>query len=295
MPIDKNDMENLTLVSSTEEENKVIDCLNDSYTRVNEMSTQDRYFLNTMLLRYRPAKVLEVGVSAGGSSVIILNALKAMEQAKLYSIDYLSYWYKNPEKAAGFIVDNYPDLKQRWKMYSGGMATKFIEEISGGIDFVLLDTTHRNPGEILDFLMVLPFLKDDAMIIFHDTQLHALIETHDWCITNCTLMSSIYGEKFIPEYLSKNTGGGVLFPNIGAVKLNKQTRTRLFEIINLLTIRWGHLPPERDRNEVIRYFSKYYDPLLVKYINDVFEFQSTYLLGKIRKRVCESLGNKITV
>jgi predicted O-methyltransferase YrrM len=202
------EMEKLTLIASTEEENKVMDCLDDSYLQVCEMSAQDKYFLNTMLLRCGPTKVLELGVSAGGSSVIILNTLKAMEQAKLYSIDYLSYWYHDPDKAVGFMVDNYPDLKTHWKLYTGDMATGFIEEIGDGIDFVLLDTRHINPGEILDFLIVLPFLKDDATIVFHDTQMHTISDTVSWCITNCTLMSSICGEKFIPEYLSKNTGGG---------------------------------------------------------------------------------------
>jgi hypothetical protein len=80
------------------------------------------------------------------------------------------------------------------------------------------------------------------------------------------------------------------------VKLNKQTRTRLFEVINLLTIRWGYLLPEHDRNEVTRHFSKYYDPLLLKYINDVFEFQNIYL-GKMykreQKRKAESMRSKI--
>jgi predicted O-methyltransferase YrrM len=275
--------ENLTLISSTEEENKVIDRLDPSYKRVNSMSDQDRYFLNTMLLRSKPKKVLELGVAAGGSSVVMLNALKSIGQTRLYSIDCLPYWYREPDKASGFIVDNYPDLRENWKMYSGGMATKFIDEIGGGIDFILIDTLHCNPGEIFDFLMILPFLDDNATIVFHDTKLH----THmyfsyytGWHITNCILMSSIHGEKFIPEYLSASMGWdeeeAYNFPNIGAVKLNKQTRNRLFEVINLLTIRWAYLPSENDRIEIIGHLSKYYDPLVVKYISDVFEFQNLH-------------------
>jgi predicted O-methyltransferase YrrM len=69
---------NLSLLKSTEEENNVLNRLNDTYITVNEMSQQDRQFLNSLLLRESPQKVLEVGVSGGGSSVIMLNALKEM-------------------------------------------------------------------------------------------------------------------------------------------------------------------------------------------------------------------------
>ena len=33
---------------------------------------------------------------------------------------------------------------------------------------VFIDSGHYEPGEILDFLMVLPFLKEEAIVIFHD-------------------------------------------------------------------------------------------------------------------------------
>ena len=43
-----------------------------------------------------------------------------------------------------------------------------MENIGKGIDMAFFDTVHFEPGEILDFLMVLPFLKEEAIVIFHD-------------------------------------------------------------------------------------------------------------------------------
>lgn len=51
------------------------------------MSEHERRFLNGIIRELKPEKILEVGVSAGRSSVIILNAIKDIEDAKLYSID----------------------------------------------------------------------------------------------------------------------------------------------------------------------------------------------------------------
>ena len=43
-----------------------------------------------------------------------------------------------------------------------------MENISNNIDMVFIDSAHFEPGEILDFLIVLPFLKEGAIVGFHD-------------------------------------------------------------------------------------------------------------------------------
>lgn len=43
-----------------------------------------------------------------------------------------------------------------------------IEEIGNGIDFVILDTMHALPGELLDFISLYPYLDKRAVIVFHD-------------------------------------------------------------------------------------------------------------------------------
>ena len=102
---------------------------------------------------------MEIGVSAGSSAVVLLNAINKNSSAKLFSIDYSNDWYKSPDKRTEFLLYNYMELKQRWKLYTGGLSIKFMDEIGGDIDFCLIDTLHTIHGGILDFLMVFSIFK----------------------------------------------------------------------------------------------------------------------------------------
>ena len=57
----------------------------------------------------------------------------------------------------------------KWTLYTGGITPEFIENIGSCIDFAFIDTKHVTPGEMLDWLMVLPFLKNESIVVFHDT------------------------------------------------------------------------------------------------------------------------------
>ena len=186
-------------VRSTEEESKVLNEILDGITVNSEMSLLDKEFLNSLLLRLKPKKILEVGVAAGASSVIILNAIKNNKNSRLYSIDFAKRWYRDEFYESGFLVNKYyPKLSDKWKMYSGDYAFSFMEEIGGDIDFCLIDTTHAVPGEILDFLMVLPFLKEHAVVVFHDTALNVALGGNNGYV-NLILMSAISGMKLLPK------------------------------------------------------------------------------------------------
>jgi len=163
---------NIEFVCPTEAENTILGELDNAYTKVSEMSFDERAFLNALILKNTPKKLLEIGVSSGGSSIVILNAIKNIPSAKLYSIDLKDNWYKDSGKKTGYIVDDYQYLKSKWKLFTGALALEFIEEIGRGIDFCFIDTAHYNPGEIFDILMVLPYLADDAVIVFHDVKYH---------------------------------------------------------------------------------------------------------------------------
>jgi predicted O-methyltransferase YrrM len=127
------------------------------------MWDNQREFLNGIVRKFRPHKIVEIGVNRGGSSIIILNAIDDINQAKLYSIDL------NSQKEVGECVNKYfPKFMKNWILFKGDLATAFLEKIGNDIDMVFIDTVHYQPGEILDFLMVLPFLKEEAIVIFHD-------------------------------------------------------------------------------------------------------------------------------
>ena len=183
-------------------------------------------------------------------------------------------------KKTGHIVDFYPDLKNMWKLFTGGLSLNFLEEIGGEIDLCLIDTMHYNPGELLDILMVLPFLKDDAIIVFHDVNFHTVGRNNAECnpeggYTNNLLFSAISGRKYVQGSFVKgspfpHTDNTPFFPNIGAIKTGNETKKHVFEIFNLLTLKWAYLLSEKEEKDIINFVEKYYDEYFVKYLKKVF-------------------------
>lgn len=261
------------LIIPNENENIILNELDDSYKKISEMTEDERQFINSLILRVKPVKLLELGVSRGSSSIVMLNAIKNIDNAKLYSIDRFDKFYGDHSINNGSAVDEYPHLKNKWKLYTGGLALDFIDEIGGSIDFCLIDTMHMNPGEILDFLMVLPYLKDDATVVFHDTNLHThmtLRAQTQFSITNNLLMSAIKGKKYIQgNFVSGNTE----FPNVAAVKINDETKKHIWEIFNLLTINWMYLPEESDLIKTILHFNRFYNWNYIEYFKKIITFQ----------------------
>lgn len=230
-------------------------------------------------------KILELGVSAGGSSAIILNAIKDFDNAKLYSVYYNTKLYYDNSKNTGFIIDEkFSNLKNKWSLYTGGTAAKFMEEIGGEIDLCLIDTMHVNPGEFLDFLIVLPYLKKNAILILHDIALHYNgNERHS--ITNCILFSCLRGKK-----LSFNEGLWNSFANIGAVILDENIKDNILDYLYLLTLPFEYLPTDNDILECQKLFSKHYKQDLVdKFINIMLVNKKFFINDK---NLIESINDK---
>lgn len=268
----------MQIIIPTKEENAVLESMDKAYAAVSEMSQSEREFLNAMVLRHKPKKVLEVGVARGSSSVVILNALKELNDGKLYSIDLNEQFYHDRRLKTGYIVDNYPEQKKRWKLFTGGLSLKFMDEIGGDIDFCLIDTVHANPGEMFDFLMVLPYLKESAIVVFHDVNLHthypATVSTLQQ-YTNNLLISVIAGEKFLQGNFSK--GDWTELPNIAAVKINENSRDNVWEIINLLTLKWAYRPTDEQFSDIRSHFARFYDDAVIAYFDQIIEYQKMCL------------------
>lgn len=265
------------LFTPTPTENEKLQSLDDAYLNVSEMTREEREFLHALVLRHKPKKLLELGVSAGSSDVIILNAIKDIPNAKLHAVDYAKSYYMDKSKLTGFIVDLYPELAKQWQLYTGGLASQFMAEIGDGIDFCFIDTVHANPGELLDTLMVLPYLTDDAIIVYHDVNLHTFKPRVGYNIhsryTNNLLISAVHGQKIIQGDFDWNDDPRTYFPNMAAVQLNKHSKEQVFEIFNLLTMKWDYLPTQKEEAALIKYFSQFYDEYQINYLKKVFAYQ----------------------
>jgi predicted O-methyltransferase YrrM len=84
---------------------KIIEEIRDKIAGINEMSYTEQSFLNGLIRKVNPQRILELGVAAGGSSCIILNAIKDFN-SKLYSLDYIPYYYRDSSKKAWFLVSD---------------------------------------------------------------------------------------------------------------------------------------------------------------------------------------------
>jgi predicted O-methyltransferase YrrM len=106
------------------------------------------YFINGIIRKYKPKKCLELGVAAGGSSIVILNAIKDIKDSFLISLDVNTQLYCDKKFKTGYSVYKYfPELTKKWKLYTGEQSYKFLDKLNLKFDFLFLDTAHIAPGE----------------------------------------------------------------------------------------------------------------------------------------------------
>ena len=226
-----------------------------------EMSEFDSAFLCGLIKKYEPKKILEVGIAAGGTTAIILNCLENIGQEyKMYSVDVSEKYYRTNDKPSGFLAENtIKNLKVgKHKIYLGKILPQLIDDIGGEIDFVILDTMHILPGEILDFLTVLPYLKDNAVVCMHDVSYHQTKPQNAFAYATGSLFCSVVADKilnFLPNdhetYKSK-------YANIAAFQINSQTMKNIYNVFLALTLRWAYFPSNEQFNEYANFLQKNY-------------------------------------
>ena len=267
----------MKVIRPTEQENEILDRLPPDGLSFSEMIRSERKFLNALLLRFRPKKILEIGVSAGCSSMVILNAIQDDPNAELYSVDLAEQWYRDPTQRTGFVLDHCPDLKKRWNLRTGQLAYRFMDEIGGDIDFVFLDTAHLNPGELLDYLMFLPYLKKNCPVVLHDINLHTFDfrppdEYHP--MTNNVLFAAFPGERLIVgDNIRDGKAGRTPIVNIGGVVLADDARDHVWEIVNAMSVPWNYMPSEEDLNGLQKFFARFYDSASLNHFRLICDFQ----------------------
>ena len=160
--------------------------------KCSEMWDNQKEFLNGIIRKFKPKKILEIGVRQGGSS--ILNAIDDFKNSKLYSIDL-----DTGEYIGHCVKDFFPNFMKNWILFKGNISTEYIEKIGNNIDMALIDTAHFEPGEILDFLIILPFLNENAIIIIHDiaNQITRSSKRDEWA--PYIIYNGIRGEKYLPS------------------------------------------------------------------------------------------------
>jgi len=209
-------------------------------------------FINGLIRKYKPKNCLEIGVANGGSSILILNAIKDIPNSSLVSLDLNIQLYYDKTKKTGYRVNQYfPELTKNWKLLTGQQPHKFLIKLNMKFDFVFLDTAHSAPGELLNFIELLPFLNENAIFVLHDILWHFHTKIRFYP-SNVHLYPAIYGDKV----LLKNNDGSI--GNMGAVFLYNNQENHYLDYFLLLLTFWEYMPKDNEINELRIFIKNYY-------------------------------------
>jgi predicted O-methyltransferase YrrM len=242
---------------------------NNNLLSCSRMSGNQREFLNGVVRKFKPKKILEIGVAEGGSSIIILNAIKDLKNSHLFSIDL------SKNEMIGYCVKNlFNNLSNKWSLYTGNIPAKFMKKIGKNIEMAFIDSAHLEPGEILDFLIILPFLKEEAIIIFHDianqiTKAGGKNTRRNWAPYK--IFNMIRGNKFYPS------GNNILTKEIGAIKLSKNQFTYIHDYFRALGGQWDYFPEEEHIDLIRKLIKIYYDNDCLVIFEEAIKFNRIFL------------------
>ena len=245
------------------------------------MGLDEFAFINGLIRKFRPKKILEIGVCSGGMSAIILNAIMDIENSFLYSCDLESKHYLQSDCEVGCIVkNNFPEFLNKWKLYTGNTTAAFIEEIGNSIDFAFIDTAHVMPGEVLNMIEIFPFLKKNAIIAFDDIDhqvREALFQVPDFYPCNNLLFSVLRGKKIIYHQKNDNIFN---FRKLGAVILDNDQENYFFEYFYLLSNNWSYMPKKFEIYLIRKLVEKYYKPYFLSMFDSAIELNYKKLKKK---------------
>jgi predicted O-methyltransferase YrrM len=210
------------------------------------------YFINGLIRKYKPKNCLEIGVANGGSSILILNAIKDIPNSRLVSLDLNIQLYNDPTKKTGYRVNQYfPELTKNWILLTGQQPHKFLIKLNMKFDFVFLDTAHSAPGELLNFIELLPFLNENAIFVLHDLlwHFHSKIKFYP---SNVHLYPAIYGDKVLLQKKDES------IENMGAVFLYNNQESHYLDYFFLLLTFWEYMPKDNEIKDLRIFIKNYY-------------------------------------
>ena len=253
-------------------------------SKYSEMQKSETEFILELIRKNKPKKILEIGIAAGSSLAFILDELrKTNQESEVYGIDYSENYYREPDKKSGWIVrDFFDNEKDNVTLYTGGLAACFMDKIGDGIDFCIIDTMHILPGELLDFLMVLPYLKDGAICVLHDVNLQNLpIKDGAICVSDVVdlpdihfsddayatglLASILPSKKIFPDTFLKQYG----IPNITAFRVTPMVRDFSENVFLALSLPWRYELSEKDINLIKDFFFRKYSGEKAEYFEKI--------------------------
>lgn len=228
------------------------------------MSDFELSFLCGAIKEFRPRKIVEVGVAAGGTTAVILNCLKSLDcSCEMYSVDICEQCYFDLSKKTGFVAKKFLEEEPidiiKHQFLLGNTIAASLDKIGKDIDFVILDTMHSLPGELLDFISLYNSLNKRAVVIFHDISQSQLgfgnVNGAPFEYASLVTLAITNSEKLLVSDKSNIAG----LCNIGGMRLKEETEDSIENLFLGLFINWNYLPDNRHLCEYRQRIKKEYD------------------------------------
>lgn len=219
-----------------------IDIFDKIGERKSELSDEGLGFICGLIKEKEPRKIVEIGVSAGGTSCVILNCLEKLNlNSEVYSIDISYTYHYDAKKKCGYQIENaakYLNNMDRHILILGKSIAEVLDQkIGDEIDMLILDTTHYLPGELLDFLVCLPYLSSHAVVILDDLTFAHWGENTS-AIATKILFDIVVADKIFPQ--------NVVYPKMGGYILNEDTRKYKADYFSGLMTPWWYEVPKNE-------------------------------------------------
>lgn len=134
---------------------------NSVYTSPAEMRMTERVVLYSLIFGIQPKNVLEIGTFRGGSTAIMCGAMDDTGFGQIACVDPM------PK----ISTELWAQISHRCRMFEGPspeILTEVSRQIKERFDFALIDANHTYDYVKRDIASVLPYLDDEAYILFHD-------------------------------------------------------------------------------------------------------------------------------
>ena len=219
-----------------------IDIFDKIGERKSELSNKELGFICGLIRMFKPKKIVEVGVSAGGTTAVILNCLNKLNiYTNVYCVDLAYTYHYDITKECGFQIKDALKILKRTanhELILGKTIAQVLPEICENedekIDMLILDTIHYLPGELLDFIVCLPYLSQNAIVVLDDLTFAHFGENREALATKI-LFDTVVAEKYVP-YINE-------YPKMAAFKLNADTKKYSMNLFSALVTPWGYEMP----------------------------------------------------
>ena len=131
-----------------------------AFSAPSNMPVEDKLFLYSIVRAFKPSRALEIGVSKGGSALIITSAMEDNNAGTLVGID--------PTPNINCKQDAFYNRYKLLKNSSPEAIPEAVELLGGELDFVLLDSIHIFDQVYQELETILPSMAGGGIILIHD-------------------------------------------------------------------------------------------------------------------------------